>query len=441
MKNYDDLLHLAEDLVAYGRKQGADEIQVAIDEGTEFSVDVLEGKIEKLVQAGSKELSLKVILDKRTATASSSDLSLETLHGLIDNAVERARLTSQDPFAGLPEKEDIAVDVHRLGIFDPAVLELSPEKKITLAKETEAICLADKRIGKSQGAGFETLHKRTILANSKGFSGTYRQTGCSLGVHLQCGEDDHLLEEGWFDFSRNFETLQTPEEVARTAIHRTTRLMGARKVKTQNVPVVFEPPMTAGLLGFLYGCLDGNAVYMKQTFLADRLGDAIAGNNVTIMDDGLMPGVPGAKPFDSEGVPVRSTAVIQDGLLKNYMLDTYAGRKCGLPSTGNASGPNNFYLQAGKHAPDEIIASVDRGLLLTSTIGQGLVPTTGDMSRGAFGLWIENGKIAYPVAEITIAGNLGKMLKQIEMIGDDLTFRKAIAGPTIKIAEMTVGGL
>ena len=434
-------LRLAEELVAYGRKKGADEIEVSIGEGTEFSVDVLKGKIEKLVEAGSRGLALRIICDQRTGTASSSDLSVETLHQLIENGIERARASSPDPFAGLPDAEAVAVDASELRIFDPEIIELPPEKKIARAKETEAICLADKRIRKSQGAGFGTVHAKTILVNSKGFSGSYEQTSCSCGVYLQTGEGENLLEDGWYDFSRNLKDLQTPEAIARKALHRTTRLIGARKVQTQNVPVVFEPPMTSGLLGFLYGCLSGNAVYLKQTFLAGKLGKSIAAKRVTVIDDGLMPGVPGAKPFDGEGVPVRRTPVIERGVLKNFLMDTYAGRKLRTASTGNASGPNNFYLEAGELTPEEIIRSVDRGLLLTGTIGQGLIPTTGDISRGAFGMWIEKGEIAYPVAEITIAGNLGRILKDVEMIGSDLEFRRAVAGPTVKVSEMTVGGL
>ena len=328
----------------------------------------------------------------------------------------------------------------KLQIFDPKIIELPPEKKIAAAKETEAICLSDKRIQKSYGANFGTYVGTTYLVNSNGFSGSYSQTSCSCGVYLQAGEGDNLFDEGKYDYSRNLDSLMEPEKIAKEAIHRVTRLIGARKVETQNVPVVLEPEMTASLLGFLSNCVNGNSVYLKQTFLADKLGEKIGTDLVTVIDDGLMPGVPGAKPFDREGVPVRKTPVIEKGLLKNFMMDTYAARKLKMKSTGNASGPNNLYFAAGKHTQEEIIRSVDKGLLLTGTIGFGLVPTTGDISRGAFGMWIENGKITYPVAEITIAGNLGEILHQIEMVGSDLEFKRAINAPTIKVREMTIGG-
>ncbi len=439
-KTDETLMRLAEDMVAYGRKKGADEVEVSIGEGSEFSVDVRQGDIEKLVEAGSKGLRLKVILDNKVATASSSDLSEDTLHHLVGNAIARAKVSNPDPFAGLPEKEEILTDPEKLRMYDPKIVEMPPEKKIAAAKATEAVCLKDKRIKKSYGASFGTYIGTSYLANSKGFHGAYSQTTCSCGIYLQAGEGDNLFDEGKYDYSRNLDNMMQPEAIGKEAVHRVTRLLGAKKVKTQNVPVVLEPEMAASLLGFLYSCINGNAVYLKQTFLADKLGQTIGNNHVTIIDDGLMPGVPGAKPFDSEGVPVRKTMVIKNGVLKNYLMNTYAARKLKAKSTGNASGPNNLYLKAGKYSPEEIIKSVDNGLLLTGTIGQGLVPTTGDISRGAFGLWIENGKIAYPVAEITISGNLGEILNQVDMVGSDLEFKRSVNAPTIKVSGITVGG-
>jgi len=279
------LLRLAEDMVAYGKKKGADQVEVSIGEGSEFSVNVRQGDIEKLVEAGSKGLSIKVILDQRVATASSSDFSKETLHRLMDNAVLRAKVSSPDPFAGLPDKEDILVDAEKLKIFDPKIIEMQPEKKIAAAKKCEKICLGDKRIKKSYGADFNTYVGTTFLANSNGFNGYYSQTTCSSGVYLQAGEGDNLFDEGKGDYSRILSGLMTPESIAKEAVHRVTRLIGAKKVKTQNVPVVLESQMTEGLLGFLSNCINGNSVYLKQTFLADKLGQKIAGKNVTILDD------------------------------------------------------------------------------------------------------------------------------------------------------------
>jgi len=434
------LLALAEELVAFGRKNGASQAEVLVRQGTEFSVDVREGEIEKLTEADSNGLTLRVFVDGKMARASSSDLSGETLHRLMANAIDRARLSSADPLAGLPEKNPLAIDVAALKIYDPALLDMPPEKKIAAARETEAICLADKRIKKSFGAGYRTNVGATLLANSNGFSGSYTRTSCSCYVYLQAGEGSNLFDEGWGDESPFLGRLETPEEIARKALHRVTRLIGGRKVETQNVPVVLEPPMTGSLLSFLFNCVNGNSIYLKQSFLAGKVGEQVGNELVTIIDDGTLPEGIGTKPFDAEGVPTQKTVVMEKGILRSYLMDTYAARKLGMKSTGNASGANNLYLAAGTSTPDEIIKSVDKGLLLTGTIGFGLVPTTGDISRGAFGLWIENGAIAFPVSEITISGNLGQILRGIQMVGNDLKFKDSITGPTMKIAEMTVGG-
>ncbi len=431
---------LAESVIKTGLKKGASQVEVSVGEGSEFTVEVREGRVEKLLEAGSKSLTLKVIADQRTATASSSDLTTGTLHQLVENAVARARLASPDPFAGLPENPGAFEDPESLGLFDPKIPELPPEVKMETARTTEKICLSDPRIKKSYGSSFSTYSGLVHLANSAGFSGSYGKTSCTCGVYLQAGEGDNLIDEGWYDSSVAFDRLMKPEEIAEKAIHRVTRLIGAKKISTQNVPVVFESPMTDELMAFLYTCVNGTSIYMKQSFLVDRIGLQVAGNNVSVIDDGLMRGAPGTRPFDREGVPARKTAVIQNGTLNSYLLDTYASRKLGLRSTGNASGAGNFYMAAGGHSPEEIIRSVDKGLFLTGTIGFGQVPSTGDISRGAFGIWIENGAFAYPVSEITISGNLGQLLKSVDMVGNDLDFRRSITGPTIKVAEMTVGG-
>jgi PmbA protein len=439
MKN-DDMLIIVENLVEFGRKKGASQIEVRINEGSEFSVDVRKGEVERLVEAGSKALSLRLFVDGKMAHASSSDLSKGTLEKLAENAIERAKLSNSDPYAGLPEKEIITIDVEKLKMWDPAILEMPPEKKIYAAKRTEEICLKEPKVKKSFGASFGTYTGETFLANSNGFSGAYKQTRCSLSISLQAGEEPNLFDEGWGDSSRVLANLESPEEIATKAIHRVTRLIGAKKVESQNVPVIFESPMTAGLLAFLFNCVNGNSIYLKQSFLEGKIGENIGSELVTVIDDGLIPGAAGTKPFDGEGVPTRKTVVIENGIMKNYLMDTYASKKLGLKSTGNSSGANNFYLAPGTSKPEDIIKSVDKGLFLTGTIGFGQVPTTGDISRGAFGLWIEKGELAFPVAEITISGNLGQLMKGIQMVGNDVKFKDSITGPTIKVAEMTVGG-
>jgi len=322
---------------------------------------------------------------------------------------------------------------------------LKPEAKIKMAMETERIGLSDCRIINSFGARFETNELKTILVSSNGFSGDYFETEASLSLGLQAGDGNQLVEDYWFSSARHLKDLASPEEIARKAIERTVRQLNTRKIETQEVPVIFEPTMTSWLLAFLFQCVSGQAVYQRTTFLADRLGEKIGNDKILVLDDGLLPGKLGSRPFDAEGVPTQTTRVIDAGVLKNFLCDTYAGRKLGLASTGNAEpegiGPNNFYLERGQATPEQIIRSTRKGLLLTRTIGQGLNPVTGDISRGASGLWIEDGEIAFPASEIAISGNLKAVLNSIEMIGSDLDFSSQICGPSIKIAEMTVAGL
>jgi len=427
-KDSTDLQALAENLVEFGRKNGADEIEVSAYEGSEFSVDVRLGQVESLVEAGSCGLSFRIIKDQKTAFAASSDLTERTLHRLAKNAIERAELANPDEFAGLPQLKEMESDIASLKLFDPSIFSLGSREKIDLALETERIALKNQAITNSHGSSFETREVQTILANSNGFSKKYKETLFSLGVGLQGGDTDEKVEDYWGSSSRFFNELDSPEKTAKHAVDRTLRQLNPKKIKTQNIPIIA-----------------GTAVYQKTTFLSDKLGKKIGNENISVVDDGLIPGKLGTNPFDSEGVPTQKTQVIDRGVLKNFLCDTYSARKLKLKTTGNAEGnsvgPNNFYLEPGRSTPQEITASLDKGLILIRTIGHGLNPITGDISRGAFGLWVEKGEIVYPVSEITISGNLGTVLNSVDEIGNDLEFRSAVTGPTIKIAEMTVAGV
>ena len=439
MKN-ENYLELCEKLVEYGRKHGADEIQVALGRGSHFSVEVLNGNIDKLEEASTLDLGLKLIVDSKVARASSSDLSESTLFKLVDNAIARAKLTSPDPFSALPEKEEIRINPDILKLYDPSILEIPPEKKIEFSRKLESIGKSDKRINISTGSGYSTETGEVYLAMSNGFSQSYKHSSCSAGVGFQAGSGDNLYEDGWWESSMNSTEMETAEYITKKAIDRVVRMIGARKVDTQNVPIVFENNMTNRMLGFLAGCVNGHSIYLNQSFLAGKLDQKIAAHIVNIYDDPLLPNAFGSRPFDSEGVPSRKITVVENGILKNYLTDTYSGRKLNMKSNAHAGGTTNFYLQPGTKTPEEIIRSVDKGFLYVSSIGQGTVGTTGDYSKGAYGMWIEKGEITYPVAEVTISGNLGKMLQDIEMIGNDMEFTRSMRGPTVKIKEMTISG-
>ena len=440
------LRDMAESLVVYARKSGADEAEVSVVDGYEFNVDVRKGRIETLIEAGSRSVGLRVIKDRRSAYASSSDLDPGTLRRLVRNAVRRAELGSPDEFSGLAPLagEGERVDIEALRLYDPEIARLDSRTKIALALRTEREALKDKRITNSYGATFASNEIRSVLALSNGFVGEFRQTYCGLGVGLQAGDTDDRVEDSWSSSKRHFKDLETPEAIARKAVERTVRQLKPRKIRTANVPVIFEPTQTAWLMGFLFGCVTGTAVYQKATFLEGKLGERIGNDRVTVVDDALRPGELGSHPFDSDGLPCRRTVVVERGVLRSYLCNIYAARKLGLESTGSADGggvgPANFYLEAGTAAPAEIVAGTKRGLLLIRTLGHGLNGVTGDISRGAFGLWIEDGEIAYPVSEVTISGNLGRVLEAIEAVGNDLEFHSPVTGPTVKVAEMTVAG-
>jgi PmbA protein len=402
------------------------------------------GEIENLIEAGSRLFSSRIIKDKKTAFSTSSDLSREALQKLLQNSIKRASLANPDEFSGLPPLRKKEIDIQSLKLFDREIPELDSKRKIALAKETEKIALEDKRISNSHGASFGTREIKTVLANSNGFLQDYSQTSCGLSLGIQAGGTDSKVEDYWFSAKTHFKDLDTPEQIAKKAVERTVRQLNPRKIKTQIVPVIFEPIMTSWLLGFLFACVSGVSIYQKTSFLANKLGERIGNQRVTVYDDGLIPGALGTRPFDAEGVPCQKTLVIDKGILKNYLCNTYAARKLKLRSTGNSSGvgvsPNNFYLEPGQVSPKKILTSLEKGLIVTRTLGHGLNPVTGDISRGAFGLWVEKGEIAYPVSEITISGNLGKILKNIDTVGNDLDMRSPVFGPTIRVQEMTVAG-
>jgi len=442
MKNTKKYEDLASKFVEFGKKNGASQVQISINDSSNFSVQCRQGEIERLNDAGNLSLNIKVLLDNKTATANTGDLTESTVENLIKGCIDRAKLTSPDEYAGLPKYEKPNVTDKQLKLYDPKVAEIEPTYFVKFAKEIEAIGLADKRIRNSHGASTSKVYGSRILANSNGFLGSYSYSRLSASLGLQAGEGDNFMEDSWWESIINADDFPSAEFIANTAISRVMRMVGAKKVKTQKVPVVLDPLMSSSLLmGFLSQCISGNAIYMKQSFLVDKLNEKIAEDTVNIIDDGTLPAHQGSQPFDNEGVPSRKVEIIKNGVLKSYLLDTYSARKLNMKSTGHSGGTTNYYMENGTHSPEDIIKSVKNGLYLTNTIGQGTVPTTGDISRGAFGLWIEDGKLTYPVAEITISSNLGELLQDIEMIGNDLTFKRSTNAPTVKLKEMTISGV
>ncbi len=444
------LKDLAVEMVERAKREGASGAECVVREGREFGVTVRMGEIETLKEAGSKALGLRVLVGHKAASCYTSDFSRDGLERALNDALGMARYTSEDPLHGLPEPELLGQVEGDLRLYSDDIDGLPVEERIEMARRCERAAIdADPRIRNSEGATFESASGSRVLANSGGFVGEYRRSYCALSAVPIAQSDGAMQRDYWYSVSRSLSGLQEPEEVGRIAAQRTVRRLNARKVETCHVPVIFDPLTAKSLLDNLFEAVSGESVYRESTFLARRLGEQIAAEQVTIMDDGTMPGGFGTSPFDDEGVPTRRTAVIEKGVLKSFLLNCYTGRKLHMATTGNASrglagnpgiGPGNFYLTPGPHSPEEIIRSVQRGFYVVECIGFGVNLVTGDYSRGAVGLWIENGEFAYPVEEVTIAGNLMDMLRGMEMIGNDLEFRGAVAAPTVKIAEMTVGG-
>jgi PmbA protein len=441
---------LAREILQLGQARGATQGDVVMAESESFFVTVRLGEIEKISQAGEKRLGLRLFFGASSASASTSDISTKSIERLVEDTVQMARVTAQDPFSGLPAAEDLARDVPDLDLLDDESRSLSVDQRIAMALECEKSALAaDPRITNSEGAEFSNSYGRVIYANSHGFAGEYRGSNFGHSVAPVAAQNGSMQRDYWYSSNRKFSRLESPKSVGEKAAQRVLRRLGARKIKTCEVPIVFDPDMAGSLLRSLASALSGYSLYKGASFLIDKLGTKIASALVTVIDDGTIPGALASRPFDGEGLPSRKKTVVGEGVLKSYLLDTYSAKKLGMASTGNASrslgeppgvAPANFYLAPGQDTPETIIGSVKRGLYVTETIGFGVNLVTGDYSRGAAGIWIENGELKYPVEEITIAGNLKEIFQNIEMVGNDLEMRSRICAPTIKISKMTVAG-
>jgi PmbA protein len=446
-----DLRDIATGVVARAMKSGATAAEAIAREGTEFSTVVRMGQVETLKEAGSRGLGLRVFLGQRAASTYSSDFTREGIDRLVQGALELAKVTSEDPCAGLPEAAQVGAVPGDLQLYFDDVYSLPPEERIDYARRAERAALdTDPRLTNSEGGSFDASTGHKVLANSLGFVGESRSSYCSIAaIPIAQGGDGAMQRDYWFSVARTLRKLESPESVGKEAARRTLRRLGARKVASIQVPVVLDPLVAGSILDNIFDAVNGNAVYRQSSFLAGRLGEKIAGGNVTLVDDGVMPGGFGTSPFDGEGVPSQRTLVIENGVLKSYLLNTYAARKLGLKTTGNASrgltgnpgiGSGNFFLQPGARTPQKIIGGIKNGFYVTEFLGFGVNLVTGDFSRGASGLWIENGELTFPVEEVTVAGNLKDMLTNISEIGNDLEFRGSTACPTLRIDGMTIAG-
>jgi PmbA protein len=444
------LLDLSRDIVARALRAGATDAECTIAEGDEFSANVRMRELENLKEAGSRGAGLRILRGKHTGSSSTSDLSPAGIEQLVKAAVELADITTEDPHAGLPEPAELGSLPGDFGLYSADVETLETTVKIDTAKRAEEAALsADPRIFNSEGASFDTHLGRHVFANSRGFSGEYRSSYCSFSTVPVAKDGDSMERDYWYTMARGFSGLESPEAVGRKAAQRALRRLKPVKVATQKAPIIFDQTASRSLLDNLFEAVHGMSVYRHESFLAGKLGEKVASEHFSLIDDATLPGLFGTSPFDDEGVPSRRTVVIEGGVLKSYLLNTYAARKLGMKTTGNASrgltgnagiGHGNFFVPQGVQTPEQLIAGVANGFYVTELMGFGVNVVTGDYSRGAAGLWIRNGELAFAVSEVTIAGNLKDMLLGLEAVGSDLEFRGSIAAPTLKIGEMTVGG-
>ena len=451
-----DLESLTAEVVALAVKAGASDAEAVAREGDEFSVNVRMGQVETLKESGSRGLGLRVFLGKRSASTSTSDLTSEGIRQLVEGALALAKVTEEDPFSGLPERDEFGSLSGDMHLYDEDVYSLPAAERIEWARRAESAALkADPRITNSDGGSFDAATGSKVLANSRGFVGGYRSSYAGVAAApLAVDVDGSMQRDGWWSSARRLADLESPEAIGKEAARRTLRRLGARRVPTQRVPIVFAREVAGTLLGSVFEAASGDAIWRGASFLAGKLGEQIAVANLTIVDDNtmLLPtgmGGFGTSPFDGEGLPSLRTVVVENGMLRNYLLNTYTARKLGMKSTHNASrglagapgiGCGNLYLEPGKLTPEQIIADVPAGLYVTGLMGFGVNVVTGDYSQGATGLWIESGQLTHAVEEVTIAGNLAEMLKNVTAIGSDLEFRGAVASPTLRIDGMMLAG-
>ena len=432
--------------LAAAKKLGATDAAAEVSEGCGLSVSVRNGDLENVERNRDKSLGVTVYVGQRRGNASTSDFSDAAIAQTVSAAFDIARFTAEDRFASLPMAKDIASAKDRkrdLDLFHPWVL--TSEDAAVLALECEAAALSvDKRITNSEGAAVSAQQSHFFSAHTNGFRGGYASSRHSLSVSPIAGKGDDMQRDAWYSSMRNAKDLASPQAVGRYAAERALSRLRARKIPTTECPVLFESPLAAGLLGALVQAVSGGALYRKSSFLLNSLGKPVLPKHMDVFEDPFVMGGKGSSPFDDEGVTVRARQVVEAGRLQGYFLSSYTARKLGMQTTGNAGGSHNLTmisrLTRSSDTLDAMIQKLGTGLLVTELMGQGVNYVTGDYSRGASGFWVEKGQIAYPVHEITIAGNMKNMLKGIEAVGADAYNYGAKTVGSMLVNRMKVAG-
>jgi PmbA protein len=439
------LTDLAERLVTAARRAGADAADSLAVRSISLAVEVREGAVEESERSEGDEVGLRVFVGRRQAVVSSNDVKADVA-GLAERAVAMARAAPEDPFAGLADPAQLARDIPDLDLLDPDLpsVTLLEER----AKRAESAALAVEGVTKSGGASASAGIGGIVLVTSQGFRGAYLNSGQSVSMTAIAGEGTAMERDYDYSSALHGADLEPPEKVGRSAGERTVERLDPRKVDTKRVPVVFDRRVAGSLVGHLAGAINGSAVARKTSFLKDRLGERLFRSGIDVIDDPRRRRGLRSRPFDAEGVATRRLAVVEDGVLKSWFLDSATGRELGFATTGHAQrgvsstpspGPSNLHLSAGADTPEALLADIAEGFYVTDLIGMGVNHVTGDYSRGASGFWIENGRRSYPVSEVTIAGNLVEMFSALSP-ANDLEFRFGTNAPTLRVEGVTVAG-
>lgn len=452
-KELNDLVALGERIVAMATKGGATVAEVLVRRGAELSAKVRLGEPELVEEAGHRSAGLRLMKGKQVATTSTSDFSDAGIERFVKDGLELVELAQEDPFAG-PADPKLLCDPNKqpdLELYDPAGGQVNAAQAISLAKRGEAAAREyDERISNSEGATFGRTAGSVAVVLSSGFHAAYRGSYQSLSVVPVTEDVGGKKRRGYhWTARRHLAELEEPEAVGREAARRTLRKLGARSVPSTEVPVIFDPDAARSILGLMAGCVMGSSIWRKSSYLLGREGTKVASDLVTIVDDPLIVRAPGSRPFDGEGLASRKNLVVEKGILRTYLCDSYSARKLGRESTASASrgssagvgaSTSNFILQPGTDSPEAILKGTSRGLYVTDMMGMGFNAVTGDFSRGASGFWIENGELTHAVSEVTISLNVDELWQRLDALGTDLDLRTSTAAPTIRIAKMTVAG-
>jgi PmbA protein len=436
--NDDSLKALLSQAVEYARASGADQVEVAASNDKGYSVTARLGEVETVEHHNQRSMGVTVYRGKAKGSASTNIVSPEAINRTIDSALEIARFTAEDECSGLADAELMANDYPQLDLDHPWAIK--PEQALQQAIRCEQVARDDKRIVNSEGASVSSISTQLSYANSHGFVGEYRGTRHSVSCSVIAGDDKGMQRDYWYSVDRNANNLEDIESVGAMARERTVRRLGGRGLKTCSGPVLFEPTLARSLMGHLFSAISGGALYRQASFLLDSINKQILPGWLSINEDPHMIGGLGSAPFDNEGVRTQSRKVVENGVLKGYVLSSYSACKLGMQTTANAGGIHNVRITDSGKSQKELLKDMNKGLLVTELIGHGVNTVTGDYSRGASGFWVENGEIQYPVEEITVAGNLADMFMNIAAVGNDVDARGNIQCGSILIENMTIAG-